>query len=328
MGIGTSLKVNTIKIVEINKSEVLFLPRIERIKFENAIYHVMVRSITEVPLFKKDDDKEKYLSQMRNYQIIYGFKIYAYCMMSNHAHFIIDSNGADISKIMHGLNFKYAVTFNRIHDRHGHVFQDRFKSKIVDTDRYLITLSAYIHNNPLKIKGYETCPEKYKYSSLRVYLGIEKDKTGLLDEAYIMQMVGTNVNKARENYLKLVYMCDKEKLKKEIEFEDEKTEYRSERKILIRNFDPEKILQFISQETGINKVMLYVKNNRNNKSARALAVLLMRSLCNFKMKHICEILGNITESRVSKLCSIGVELISTEDRYKDIVNRFILQQTS
>lgn len=304
------------------------MPRTERIKSENAIYHVMVRSITEVPLFKKENDKDKYLSQMRNYQIIYGFKVYAYCMMTNHAHFIIDSNGADISKIMHGLNFKYAITYNRIHDRHGHVFQDRFKSKIVDTNRYLITLSAYIHNNPIKIKGYETCPEKYKYSSLKVYLGLEKDLTGLLDETYIMQMIGDNVNNARDRYLQFVYTCDKEKLKKEMEFEDEKTEYRSQRKVLVRNFNPEQIMSFISEETGVEKLMMYVKNSRNNKAARALAVLLMRSLCNFKISHICQVLGNITESRVSKLCSIGVELISTEDRYKDIVNKFILQQVS
>ncbi|MDF2880481.1 MAG: transposase IS200-family protein [Clostridiaceae bacterium] len=304
------------------------MPRTQRIKMENGIYHVMVRSITEVPLFKKDDDKDKYLRQMRNYQIIYGFKVYAYCMMTNHAHFIIDSNGADISKIMHGLNFKYAVTYNRIHDRHGHVFQDRFKSKIVDTNRYLITLSAYIHNNPIKIKGYETCPEKYKYSSLKVYLGLEKDLTGLLDEAYIMQMLGQNVNNARDRYLKFVYMCDKEKLKKEMEFEDEKTQYRSQRKVLVRNFNPDQIVTFISEETGIEKLMMYVKNSRSNKASRALAVLLMRSLCNFKIKNICHVLGNITESRVSKLCTIGVELISTEDRYKDIVNKFIVQQVS
>lgn len=302
------------------------MPRTERIKSENAIYHIMIRSITEVPLFKKNKDKDIYLKQMKYAQSLYRFKVYAYCIMSNHAHFIIDSNGADISKVMHGLNFKYAMTFNRIHNRHGHVFQDRFKSKIVDTDRYLITLSAYIHNNPMQISGYENCPERYKYSSLKVYLGLEQDDSGLLDEAYIMQMMGPSVNKARDRYLKLVYMCDKEKLKKEIEFENEKTEYRSERKILVRDFNPERVLEFISQETGIDKMMMYVKNNRNTKVARALAVLLMRSLCNLKIKNICEVLGNITESRVSKLCSIGIELISTEDRYKDIVQQFVSQQ--
>lgn len=302
------------------------MARHSRVKLDNAIYHVMVRSISEVALFRKNKDKIRYLKQMREYQQIYKFKVYAYCVMSNHAHFIIDCNGADISKIMHGLNFKYAVIFNKIHKRHGHLFQDRFKSKIVNTDRYLMTLSAYIHNNPLKIKGYEHCPEKYKFSSLRVYLGLEKDETGLLDEAYIMQMFGSNVNKAREKYMKFVYMCDYEKLKKEMEFENDKTEYKSERKILVRNFDPEKVMEFVSKETGIKKVMLYIKNCRNAKIGRALAVVLMRGLCNHKCSDICKILGNITESRVSRLCSIGVELILSDKRYRNIVEKFILQQ--
>jgi REP element-mobilizing transposase RayT len=302
------------------------LPRCERKKAEDAIYHVIVKSITEVPLFKEHDDKMQYLSQMRYYQKIYGFKVYAYCLMTNHGHFIIDSNGADISKIMHGLNFKYAITFNRIHKRNGHLFQDRFKSKIVSSDSYLITLSAYIHNNPLSIRGYENCPEKYKYSSLKVYLGIEKDDTGLLDEAFIMQIFNNDVKKARENYVKFVYICDGERIKKELEFEDEKTEYRSEKKIIVRNFEPEQISKFLAKETGINEMMLYVKNNKNAKIIRALATLLMRSLCNYRCSDICKVLGNITQSRVSSLCSIGVEIISTEEKYKNIINKFISLQ--
>ena len=302
------------------------MPRCERKKAEDAIYHVIVKSITEVPLFKEHDDKMQYLSQMRYYQKIYGFKVYAYCLMTNHGHFIIDSNGADISKIMHGLNFKYAITFNRIHKRNGHLFQDRFKSKIVSSDSYLITLSAYIHNNPLSIRGYENCPEKYKYSSLKVYLGIEKDDTGLLDEAFIMQIFNNDVKKARENYVKFVYICDGERIEKELEFEDEKTEYRSEKKIIVRNFEPEQISKFLAKETGINEMMLYVKNNKNAKIIRALATLLMRSLCNYRCSDICKVLGNITQSRVSSLCSIGVEIISTEEKYKNIINKFISLQ--
>ncbi|BDR66787.1 hypothetical protein K144316041_09840 [Clostridium tetani] len=304
------------------------MPRIRRQKSENAIYHIMIRSITEVPLFKKHEDKIRYLNKMREYQKIYKFKVYAYCLMNNHGHFIIDSNGADISKIMHGLNFSYAVTFNLIHKRKGHLFQDRFKSKIVDTQRYLIMLSAYIHNNPLDIRGYEKCPEKYKYSSLKVYLGIEKDDTGLLDEGFIIQFFSNNVKEARENYAKLVYICNDEKIKKELEFEDEKTEYRSERKVIVRNFNPQEIIKFISKETGINEIMFYIKNNKKSKIAKALAALLMRSLCDYRCRDICRILGNITQSRVSKLCSIGVQLISTEDKYKNLINKFISENSN
>ncbi|MBU5270437.1 transposase, partial [Clostridium cochlearium] len=90
------------------------LPRVRRQKSEDAIYHVMVRSITEVPLFKKHEDKIRYLNKMREYQKQYGFKVYAYCLMTNHGHFIIDSNGADISKIMQGQNLSYAINFNKI----------------------------------------------------------------------------------------------------------------------------------------------------------------------------------------------------------------------
>ncbi|AAO35775.1 transposase [Clostridium tetani] len=240
-----------------------FLPRTKRQKSENGIYHIMIKSITEVPLFKKHEDKIRYLKQMREYQKIYGFKVYAYCLMSNHGHFIIDSNGADISKTMHGLNFKYAITFNRIYKRNGHLFQDRFKSKMVDTQRYLIMLSAYIHNNPLDIRGYEKCPEKYKYSSLKVYLGLERDNTGLLDERFIMQLFSNNVKEARERYAKLVYICNDEKMKRELEFKD-----------------------------------------------------------------ICKVLGNIAQSTVSRLCSIGVELISTEDKYKNLINKFISEHSN
>ncbi|WP_243447461.1 transposase [Clostridium tetani] len=299
-----------------------------RQKSEDAIYHIMIRSITEVSLFKKHDDKIRYLNKMREYQKIYGFKVYAYCLMNNHGHFIIDSNGADISKIMHGLNFSYAVTFNRIYKRNGHLFQDRFKSKIVDTRRYLIMLSAYIHNNPLDIRGYEKCPEKYKYSSLKVYLGLEKDNTGLLDEGFIMQFFSNNVKEARENYAKLVYICNDEKMKSELEFEDEKTEYRSEREVVIRDFDPQEIIKFISKETGINEIMFYIKNNKNSRIVKALASLLMKSLCNYSCKDICKVFRNVTQPTVSRLCHIGVELVSTENKYKNLINKFISEHNN
>ncbi|WP_243108607.1 transposase [Clostridium rectalis] len=94
--------------------------------------------------------------------------------MNNHAHFIIDSNGADISRIMHSLDFRYAINYNNKYHRHGHLFQDRFKSKIINNENYLIKASAYIHRNPVDIKKYANSPEKYNYSSLGVYLGIKK----------------------------------------------------------------------------------------------------------------------------------------------------------
>ncbi|MCM0650009.1 transposase [Clostridium swellfunianum] len=303
------------------------MPRIARVKMHGAIYHIMARSISEVDLFKTDEDRKKYMFLIKEYQEVYNFKVYAYCLMKNHVHLIIDSNGADISKIMHCINFKYARYFNTRHKRHGHLFQDRFKSKIVEDDRYLIALSAYIHNNPLDIRGYEDCPEKYYYSSLAVYLGLRNDKFDILDKEFILSLFGESKDKSRKTYMSLVLrtrtipIC--EIIKEEIEFKEEKTEYRSERKILVRNFSVDKVIEYVVDKFKIDKTLLYLKHQKEIVPARGILVLILRNLCNASCKDICGILGNITSSRVSKLSSIGVKLISDDERYSEIINEFI-----
>ena len=124
------------------------MARKARLKADDAIFHIMCKSISEVNLFRDDQDKEKYIYLLKKYKKLYNVKIYGYCLMDNHAHLLVDSNGADISKVMHGINFSYAMYFNKKYKREGHLFKDRFMSKIVDNDRYLKTVSLYIHNNP------------------------------------------------------------------------------------------------------------------------------------------------------------------------------------
>ena len=301
------------------------MPRMARIKSVEAIYHVMVRSISELSLFREDKDKDTYLSLVHGYQSVFGFKVYAFCLMDNHAHFIIDANGSDISKVMHSLNFKYAQIYNFKYKRHGHLFQDRFKSKIVTTERYLFTLSAYIHRNPEDIEKYSKCIEKYKYSSLGVFLGLRRDQFRILDEGFIMQMFGNSIKESRSNYMKFVYACDDKKLKEDAEFRNETTCYKSERKIIVRDFNPDEILNYVSEETGINKTKFHIKNGRKTTEGRALAVLLMRGFCNFRCSDICKVLGNITQSRVSGLCSIAMNLIDKDEKYKKMVDEFLVK---
>lgn len=167
--------------------EVFKLPRTSRVKRETAIYHIMARSISEVQLFKSIDDKNKFLSYIKKYKNIFSFRVYAFCIMDNHIHLLIDSNGADISKFMHSINQCYAQYYNRKYNRNGHVFGDRFKSKIADSDSSIICMSAYIHNNPKDIKGFKNCVENYKYSSLGIYLGRHKDNFNLIDKDFILQ---------------------------------------------------------------------------------------------------------------------------------------------
>jgi REP element-mobilizing transposase RayT len=282
----------------------------------------MSRSISELELFKNDSDKLKYLSLIKKYQKLYKFRVYGYCLMDSHVHLIIDANGSDISSVMHSINFSYAQYYNGIHKRHGHLFQDRFKSKMVLDERYLLTLSAYVHNNPTDIKGYERCPEKYEFSSLSIYLGLRHDPYELVDDGFVMSLFGSNPKEVRERYMRLVYICGDKKIKQDIEFTNEGTEYRSERKILVRNVEAKKIVEFIINKTGVSDIKLHSKNSKNVVEAKALLVFMMRSLCNYKCSSICSMLGNITQGRVSMLSSLGIELVDDE-KYRGIVKEFL-----
>ena len=299
------------------------MARKARVKTDDSIFHIMCKSISEVNLFKDAEDKEKYLSLIKKYKNLYNFKIYGYCLMDNHSHLMVDANGADISKVMHGINFSYAMYFNKKYKREGHLFKDRFKSKIVDNERYLKTVSLYIHNNPTDIGEFKDCPEKYAFSSLGIFLGKRRDHFKLVDYGFVMGLFGNNLKSARKNYYNLVFGCNEEKLKEEIEFKDEKTEYKSGRKILVRNFKSEDIIEFIASKMNISKFHLNMKYSRKLVEAKALTVVLMRSLCNFKSSDISSALGNITQARVSKLSTIGIELIGTEEKYENIIGDFI-----
>lgn len=304
------------------------MPRAARAKVLHGIFHIMGRSISEIDLFKEHEDKARYFSLIKKYQKLYLFKIYGYCLMKNHLHLIIDANGADISKIMHSINFSYAQYFNRKYNRHGHLFQDRFKSKLVTNQRYLLALSTYIHNNPTEIVGYENCPEKYEYSSLAVYLGLHKDPYDLIEAEFVMSLLGKNQNEARIRYLKLVYKCGNNKLREEIEFQNQDSEYRSGRTIISRNFKAEDIIKFIILKMKISKISLLTKYMRSSIEAKALIILLMRGLCNLKCSDICRYIGDITNSRVSKLSSIGINMIKDNEKYEKIVEEFIVKFAS
>ena len=120
------------------------MPRAARIKDPTAIYHTMSRSITEFDMFPDDSDKERFLDLLQKYKEKYQCKVYGYCLMTNHYHLIIDTCGFDISKFMKSLNQSYVKYINKKYKRRGHLLTERFNSKIISTNDYMMTVSAYI----------------------------------------------------------------------------------------------------------------------------------------------------------------------------------------
>lgn len=306
------------------------MPRVARVKNEHGIYHIMVRSISDVPLFRDSADKDKYLQLIKKYQDIYLFKVYAYCLMTTHGHMAIDCCGADISKIMKSINQSYAAYFNKKYNRHGHIFQDRFKSVLVHNYKYLLVLTAYIHNNPKDINQFKNSVEKYKYSSFGTYLGLHGNRFNILDTNYILSFFGKKISKARKAYLsfvKRVPTLDEKDEKIDVEFEAEGSQCRNERKILVRNISPEEVINFISKYTESN-FNIHVKFNHKHSKERSLCVLVMRSLCNFTLKDICHFIGNITIATVRQMCERGYKLITECNQYKTLIEDMIAEYYS
>ncbi len=307
------------------------MPRCGRIKEEHAIYHIMMRSISEALLFKENEDKEKFLFYIKKYMIQFNFKLYGYCLMPNHIHLIVDTNGADLSKIMHGINQSYAQYFNRKYGRHGHLFQDRFKSKIVKNEKYLMVLSLYIHKNPMAIEEYKYSLEKYEYSSLGIYLGIAPNKYEIIEKDFILGFFGHNNKEAIANYKKVLYEneildncsdnCD------EVILNYNQVSCDIQRKISYRNKSLQDIWKILLQNFNVDENCINIKYNKKGTKIKAMFVLLARNFCNSSYREISNFTHNISEAQLSKLCSLGTQLVMDSEEYNKLFNNLCLSLT-
>lgn len=301
-----------------NPREVIKLPRKAREKHSEAIYHIMCRSISEVMLFRDDDDKDRYLKLLKRYSDKYRCGVYAYCLMNNHLHIHLDPKGYDISKFMHSINTSYVHYYNKKYERHGHLFQERFKSRIADSDSYNLAVSAYIHNNPKDIYGYIGRVEEYKYSSYGVYLEIRKDRYGLIDIGFIQGLMGIKSKKSFVNkYRKFV---EKQKDLKSVgmcidnDIEETENEYISGRKIVVREMTPTKVIEYIACKLGQPTSNILSRQRKQNQfEFRAFVAYVLRVLCGLGYRQICDNIYNITISGCSRLCDKGFELANQQN---------------
>lgn len=145
------------------------MSRQARQKSQSGIYHIILRGINKQILFEEEEDKEKFIECLRFYKESINYIIFGYCLMDNHIHLLIKEGKESIGNTMKRIGVSYVSWYNRKYDRSGHLFQDRFKSEVVEEDDYLLTVLRYIHQNPLKASIIKNL-EEYKWSSYKEYL--------------------------------------------------------------------------------------------------------------------------------------------------------------
>ena len=176
------------------------MPRNSRITFQGGFYHIFNRGHNKGKIFYVDSDYEWLLKKISLLLKKGDWSIYCYCLMPNHYHFLIEEGKDSVSKFIGRLFTSYGVYFNNKYKRFGSLFQDRFKSKIIQKESYFMALSRYIHLNPVK-SGLINNAADYPYGSLGEYTG--KIKRRIINFNKVFKIIGES-SKTLEKYVKFV----------------------------------------------------------------------------------------------------------------------------
>ena len=158
------------------------MPRAPRQKSESGIYHIMLRGINQQVIFEDDEDYQKIIETIKTYKAVSGYKVFAYCLMSNHIHLLLKVEKEDVDLIIKRIAGSYVYWYNWKYYRKGHLFQDRFKSEPVEDETYFLTVLRYIHQNPLKV-GFNI--DEYEFSSYNEYI----QKGNLVDTEFALSLL-------------------------------------------------------------------------------------------------------------------------------------------
>lgn len=178
------------------------MARAPRIEYPGALYHVITRGNQQQRIFVDDNDQKRYLALLIALKKAYAFRPYAYVLMRNHVHLLLETGKIPLSRIMQRLTGAYTQYFNRRHGLTGHLFQGRYKAILCHKDSYLLELTRYLHLNPVRAKAVQD-PAQYPWSSYRTYLGKE-EKAEEMEVREVLSHFGKDAGEARRQYRKFV----------------------------------------------------------------------------------------------------------------------------
>src|SRR3989337_3824537 len=177
------------------------MARKPRIEFPGAFYHVVSRGNQRQNIFHDKSDHLAYLNRLEHYRKKYRVNVYAFILMSNHVHLLVETKDAPLSKFMQGIQFTYTQYYNRKYSKIGHLFQGRYKTILCDRDAYLLELVRYLHLNPARMRR-SVDPWRYKWSSHRGYLG--EGCPVRIETRFVLGQFGKAIGQARQSYIQFM----------------------------------------------------------------------------------------------------------------------------
>ncbi len=284
-----------------------------RIEYPGAVYHVISRGDGKGKIFSDAADYKKFLNVIKKAKRRYGVIVYAYALMPNHYHFLIETPRANLTRLMHCVQTTYSVYYNTRHGRTGHVFQGRYKAILVEKDNYLLRLSRYIHLNPVRAKMVKR-PQDYRWSSFGEYAG--STDSSVSAPGFVLESFGSSPSESIRKYAEFCGIDDSEEIKKLIygqfvigsrEFTDKVKKIRAAggkvlsgeisggRKVKTRN-SKDRIINGTARAYGVTAENVLKKTGL----PRQTAMYLIRKHTDMKLKDMAEMFGGMCYSAVSK----------------------------
>ena len=177
------------------------MPRKPRLHYHGAMYHVISRGNNRQNIFLNEKDYKAFLERLKAIREKKSFGLYAYCLMPNHIHLLIEVKKDPLSLIMQRLLTGYTAYYNGTNKKRGHLFQGRYKAILCQKNNYLMELVRYIHLNPLRAKMVKK-PGDYQWSGHNSYLN--KTSDGLIEEDELLKQFSQDKAKARQLYEEFV----------------------------------------------------------------------------------------------------------------------------
>lgn len=155
-----------------NRAHSPVMTRPLRLEFEGALYHVTSRGDRREPIFEDDEDRRIWLALLGEALDRFDGTAYAYCLMGNHYHAVLQTHRPNLSRLMRHLNGVYTQRYNQRHSKVGHLFQGRFKAVLVDQDSYFLEVCRYVDLNPVRAKMVRK-PQDWRWGSYLAHTGRE-----------------------------------------------------------------------------------------------------------------------------------------------------------
>jgi len=290
-----------------------------RLEFSGALYHVTARGNAQADIFLDEEDRERFLLLLKDEVIQQGWLCYAWCLMDNHYHFLIETPEANLSRGMQRLNGRYTQSFNRRHKRVGHIFQGRYKAILVEKESHLLELCRYIVLNPVRA-GLVNEVSQWQWSSYHDMLECTTSSWQAIE--HVLLLFSAHRNVAIERYQQFVDEgADKrpwDQLRGQIylggdTFIEQLTTRISDKQldadIPLTQQHPERpdshdVLRHVTEVYGVNSEN--VLDRRHYREAFQIYVFLLRRACNMSLKAVAAVAG-ISPGRVSQIQKIVSE---------------------